>query len=290
MGNKGYRKAWSKSVPKAMVKMQPKGKSQDPEEGLKLAPAMKALINKEVQPKRETKNITVYYPPTPIYAKITGFNADPATVTQASMWRLFPAVAQGIKESQRVGNTIEPVSLRVHGFVYMDPSASNSTTGPSLDSSGINVRFYVMSPKKIKNYASLSLVDASGLTGYTLMAGRIVKQNGSAAGYSGTLSSHESFQTNHEEITVHHMRNYHIRRNLLLSNTEGYQVPVKIPFSFNVPLPSKVQWNSDAQITPVAQAPLIVAGWCYDNGTAPSVDANEAPKIVLTTELRYKDA
>lgn len=292
-GKSSSRKSWSSRVPKAMEKKAPKGQYQHPDKGLKLVPAMKALIVKEVQPKRETKSVISYYPPIPLLPNISGQNADPAATTASSIWRIVPSVAQGVGEAQRLGLSCEPVSLRIHGFIYLSPRAGNTT--PNTDNmSGINVRFYALSSKKIKNYASLSATGADPTfpanTGYTNMAKRLLTGNGNTSTYTGALSQHESWPTNHKEVTVHHMRNYHIRRPSVFANVSGYQNPVKIPFSFNIPVPKHLDYNSDSQVTPASYAPMVCAGWCYDNNAVAPSDPALAPTMVLTAELRFKDA
>lgn len=281
------------SAPAAITRKPPKGSRKNPDKGLKLSRAMSALVVKETNKYRETKSATIQFPMCPIQMRVDGTLAvgSSGTPIPASIWRICPGIKQGDAESERVGLTCQPVSLRVRGFITFPVDAAN-TGADAVNTSLMNFRFYILSSKKIKNYESLALEDSATppLSGYTRMALKLLTVNGSPGPYSGTLDSDQLLTTNHKEVTVHKMRNYQIKRLNVFANTTGYQRPVKIPFSFSVPVPRNLLFNGDDILTPTNYAPMIVCGACYDNATAPSPTPSIQPQIIVTSELKFKDA
>ncbi len=288
--NNGARKA-----PAAITRKPRKGSHKHPDRGLKLSRAMSALVVKENNKYKETKSGSVNFPMAPIIPRIGGILAvdSGAAAVPASIWRLCPGIKQGDSESERIGLTLQPVSLRVHGFITFPVDAAN-TGADAVNSALMNIRFYILSSKKVKNYTSLGAIGGDPanptFSGFQNMSNRLLQLNGQVGQYSGKLEEDQLWSTNHKEVTVHKMRNYQIKRLNCFANTSGYQRPVKIPFSFNVPVPRQLLYNTDIKATPQQYAPMLVVGNCYENNAAPSGALAVYPQIIVTSTLKFKDA
>lgn len=299
--NKG-RSGRKTNVPKLVEKV--KHRIKDPAANVKLTQTGQDLVDERVDRRLTTKRVDLNI----LNGDLTAFNSrisgitDAGAVGGADMWALLPAVAQQQPTSTdpanfaitRNSNSIRPKSLIVKGYLYMDPHAVTTRS----DYTGLVVRLYIMSSKRRTSYSVLDDVDSSTppQDGYQQLAAELLTSNGSVIPYNGNIVAHNVYKTSRRLVTVHHKKDYHMRRKQVMYNTTagevGAQDPIKIPFRFSIPCPKKCNYKNSTTVTPTDWAPILALGYCLDNGAAGNsgVNLSYEPRVFWSSHLTYTDA
>lgn len=261
--------------------------------GKKLATTVRKLVQRQIRKNIENKSITTYSKligiPGPIIGESiigSGLNTD--------TFPILPEIDPGNKSHQRIGQKIRPTSLWCSGYVWLDPSQDTQGQG-GVNNSGVNVRLYMLSAKAFKTYNALNASQTSLIDGYGLIANNLVQSNGAETKFDGSIEKAIAFKTNTKRVTVHGIRNLHMKRDFAPSvsvpTSGGNLQPVKRTFAFKIPFPKQITYSSDTTVLPSNFAPFLMAGYYYDNGVIPSPSpTNAGPQITFTTKLVYEDA
>jgi hypothetical protein len=288
--NLGYRRFNRKSGTRSVIQKRRRYKSVA---GKKLATTVRKLVQRNISKNIENKSIITYSKligiPGPIVGETvvgSGLNTD--------TFPILPVLNPGNKSHQRVGQKIRPMSLWCSGYVWLDPSLDTQGQG-GVNNSGVNVRLYMLSSKAFKTYNALEASQSGSINGYGLIANNLVMANGTEGNFDGSLERSMAFKTNTKRVTVHGIRNLHMRRDFAPSvsvpTSGGNLQPVKRTFAFKIAIPKQLTYSSDTAVLPSNFAPFLMAGYTYDNGVVPSASPTAAgPKITFTTKLVYEDA
>lgn len=285
-----YNKRSSRMGPKPTIR---KRKARVSIAGKKLSSTVKALVQRNISKNIENKSVITFSKligiPGPIVGETiigAGLNTD--------TFPIFPEINPGNKSHQRVGQKVRPMSLWCSGYVWLDPSQDTQGQG-GVNNSGVNVRLYMLSSKAFKTYNALEASQAPATNGYGLIANNLVTANGTEGSFDGSTERAIAFKTNTKRVTVHGIRNLHMRRDFAPSvsvpTSGGNLQPVKRPFAFKIAFPKQLIYSSDTSLLPSNFAPFLMAGYTYDNGVVPTAGTVAAgPKITFTTKVVYEDA
>lgn len=301
-----------KYVPRAIV---PKARRvKKPAAGLKLSKPMKNLVLKEINKGREKKVIdlligTSQATPAPgEYQKFNGAirgETEPSNPGGADMWVVFPKIPQPDPTAtapsgaiERDGLVIKPKSLVISGKLWLDPMDGEiNPEGADSNFSSFTVRLFLFSSKKRNDYDALAALNpGTTIDGYHDVALKLLLENGSVKTFDGSFSRAQSLRMNTDEITVHGMRNIVMTKNQLIfphqtSLPSGAQKAGYKSFSFKCPLPKHINYATNKDVTPEAFAPVLAAGYSFNNGTGPLTAFGLAgPKIYWHSRFVYTDA
>lgn len=275
---------------------------KDPTQNVKFTEAGKELVQEQINKNLTTKRVDLAI----VGGRLTQFNSrisgfiDPATPGGADMWALLPAIAQPDTSGNpnfaitRSSNSIRPKSLIVKGYLWMDSHAVST----SSDYTGLNVRLYIMSSKRRTSYEALSDVNTATtpLDGFQQLANQLLTSNGSVVPYNGGIVAHNVYKTSRKIVTIHHKKDYHLKRKQVEYNSAtgevGAQDSVKVPFRFSIPVPKKCNYKDSKSIAPTDWAPILALGYCKDNGQPGNSGVNlpQEPFVFWSSHLSYTDA
>lgn len=212
-------------------------------------------------------------------ATLQDFTAFTSGITSTNeIYGLIPDMSQGDDDFQRIGNTIQPVSLTTKVNL-----ALNSTTSQS-----VYADVYFLTSKTVKDF---------NLTNAILTAQLMNVGDGTNAAYDGT-SYTAMLPINKSEFTVLAHKRVLLQKGSGDPNTalSGAGLPSTNTFSYiksfsqKIKLPSKLTYEDASRLQPSNSFPFMVVGFC---GT--DVNGNLAPItarvfVQAQSHLYYKDA
>jgi len=204
--------------------------------------------------------------------KCCGFSIENGTphnaqITNADAVPLLPVVPQGTGSSERVGDKVKPVSLKVKGCLSFYDRGQGNVLAPMV------VKIFCLRQKGLGNLQTAipslnlpNLLDNGGATnawdGSTQRALWRINTDLFDVLASKTIKLSDTDVENHKSQTGH--------------------------YEFNIKPPATLKWSPGQQY-PDNYAPFFVLGWHYEDGSTPSaIDVN----VVNTAYgfLYYKDA
>jgi len=227
-------------------------------------------VNTIIRANAENKQAWLTYP-------LASFNS--AADSAADILQVMPVVAQGVTESQRIGDDIRAQKLTIKGHMI-------STLSGNLSYSRIGVRMLVCQPKFAPN-SVLEGTQAGSWLPYVLRIG------GGNIGLNGTIESLYA-PVDTDVITCYHDKVYYISQPRLLSDA-GQQETYNSTKFFNVSLKLrnkllKYNGNFSGDNRPVAFAPVILFSYVMLDGTAPIAVAPLLMSMTFTSSLEFEDA
>lgn len=203
------------------------------------------------------------------------------------MMQLFPNIAQGPDEGQRIGNLIRTHSLRVKGYLKLDINEDNNVT--KLPS--VAVRMMIVSMKTRPCY-----FDATGTPG-TLAT--LLEKGQATVGFTGLLTDLYA-PINTDVFTVHHDETIYLNQSFI--NSVGASVPSQylaqdvsqtVKF-FDIPVKCKnklIRYDVDVGggLFPTNFGPFLLVGYSYLDGSSPDV-VDTKLGLQYDTILTYEDA
>lgn len=297
-------------VPRAIV---PKTKrAKKPAAGLKLSKPMKNLVLKEINKGREKKVIDLLIGTdqvTPAPGEYQSFNGairgetEPSQPGGADMWAVFPKIPQPDPTAtapsgaiERDGLVIKPLSLVISGKLWLDPYLGETSGELNSNFTSFTVRLFLFSSKKRNDYDALAALNpGTTVNGYKDIALKLLLNNGNTNSFDGTFNRAQSLRMNTDEITVHSMRNIVMTKEQLIfpqqTSPSGNQKACFKSFSFKCPLPKNINYATNKDVTPEAFAPVLAAGYSFNNGTGPlTAFGPSGPKIYWHSRFVYTDA
>lgn len=201
--------------------------------------------------------------------------------------QILPGIAQGVGESQRIGNQIRAKSLNVKGFLKLDVNdVADSTKLPN-----VVARMMVVSMKVTSSYQDAQTLSSK--------IGTLLKKGATTTAFAGNLQDLYA-PINRDVFTVHYDKKFYLRQDYV--NVTGASPPsqtlaqdisktVKF-FNFNVKCKGRIlKYDEDvgSDILPGNFGPFLMLGYSYLDGSSPDVLDT---KLALTFDsvFNYEDA
>lgn len=192
------------------------------------------------------------------------------------LYQLIPPLRQGLTRDDRQGAQIKVTSLRVEGFIMVEPEDAQNQSAAGLD-----VRLVAATNKSRPAYSQL-YQDTAATTDNMLKNGDLPQS------FSG-IYSRFYLPTNKQLIRTHHDH-----KMLMLNNVQGNggeAIPIKWlvkRFAFNIKMKGKLlQYSAPTDTLPKNAAPFLAPLYHYLDGAAP---LGAVPKIWFKSTLNYHDA
>lgn len=235
-------------------------------------------MNKIVKRTSETK--FVIGPPTNFNTNVNleQWLAFTSGITSTNeLYRLIPDVQQGDDDFNRVGNTIQPLSLSVK----VNLAATSST------SMSVYADVYFLISKTVKDYRLTNGINTAKL----LNAG-----DGTNVPYDGT-SYTAMLPVNKAEFTVIAHKRFMLQKGNLDPNAalSGSVVPASDTFSYTrsfsqkIPLPKKFQYEARAQTQPTNYFPFMCVGFVGTDTNGNTAPITARIGVQAQSHLYYKD-
>lgn len=203
------------------------------------------------------------------------------------MVQILPGIAQGVGESQRIGNQIRAKSLNVKGYVKLDiGDIADNTAMPN-----VVVRMMVVSLKTTQSFQDAQTLSSK--------IGTLLLKGATTTAFSGNLQDLYA-PINRNVFTVHHDKKFYLRQDFL--NSIGAAPPstyvnqdisktVKF-FNLNVKCRGRIlKYDEDvgSDILPNNFGPFILLGYSYLDGSTPDV-LNTKVGLCFDSVFNYEDA
>lgn len=216
------------------------------------------MVTKIVKRQEETKAIGA------IVENAVQHNAQ---ISNADIVPLLPSITQGTASSQRVGDKIAPVNLRVNG------ATSLNDYGQGFIGQPLTVRVMVLAAKSIK--------DGTLLASQAPM-NQLLDNGGSSAAWDGS-TARSLFRINTDLFQVLGSRTFKLG-DTTAENTRS----MTKRWAFNVKCPKSLLYTT-GNINPSNFAPFLAVGWCRDDGVTPGITELSIVNTANTL-LTFKDA
>jgi len=227
-----------------------------PAKKVELSQAMKTAIKKVVAPAEEVKYIAKSWTSEQAVATLS-------TLAASDLYPMLPSVSQGVGANQRVGNTINPKSIKTHFALYFN--------NDSVNTANLYVRLLCVSSRECKSYAN-----AASLEGGNLFLNGLGGAMDLSGNYSDNLKRNQFLPVNKKSWIVHHDKTVHLAKGYGFTNNDntpprtptGY-VPLCARLTLDTPHKAALKYDSDADSVANNFAPFWCAyAWTADNGTA----------------------
>jgi len=244
--------------------------------------ALTQAVNKIVNRKIETKYV-MYRPYNNSSGLMLNTNFTQAINSSAEAYALIPPITLGDGDHQRTGNVINPTKLTVKGFVSLLENA--------VDSAFLDVDIYILRHKAVK--------DVRYETQLGNFADLLNSGDGLNVGYDGSWT-HSAMPINTSTYQVLKHKRIRLQKgwgdvNTYISQAAEARASYNVApqhqhnFSFDIKMPKKLQYKSDADTTPSMDYPFMVIGW----NVPTNLDTTQSQQIIkasATTHMYYKDA
>lgn len=241
----------------------------------KIVRAIKQMINKSIDSKVETKQA---------YHTLTPTNFNSAISGAGDCLRLIPNIAQGTDGHTRLGDYIEPQSLKLNMILQMLPQDSAQTASVCK----LCARVMIVTPKGFPNWAT-----AYGSTATWLP--QLLKKGGTTVGFTGDISDLYA-PYNVEAITCHYNKLFFFNQPWASNAAAG---AVTFDQSHLVKFVNKTiklkgkKWHYSADVdsglTPVDAGYFLLVGYAFVDGTSPDTISTRV-RVQYDTVLNYQDA
>lgn len=238
----------------------------------KLSKPMARAVKKIVRGQMETKYCTH------TIENATGHNSG---VTAPDCYRVLPQLNDGDQPFQRIGDKVQPTSLRITGTLWPDRA--------STDNRPVTARVMVLSLKEAKRFT----------TAYTAFATQyafLLKKNDDDSGvedipYTG-IATDNFLKINPDIFNVHYDKLIPV---LTQDNTVGSNGFLSVetavgsvkPFSCRIKCPKTLIYDNTNVCTNFA--PFMVVGYTYNDLQSPDVVSTRV-HCTAVSHLSYKDA
>jgi len=254
----------------ALKKAPTKGKRLYRKRSAKPSKALVKTVNTILRKNVENKQAWLTYP-------LASFNS--AADSAADILQVVPVVAQGVTESQRIGDDIRAQKLTIKGHMI-------STLSGNLSYSRIAVRMLVCQPKFAPN-STLEATQFNSWLPYVLRIG------GGNIGLNGTIESLYA-PVDHDVITCYHDKVYYVSNPRLLTDVGQQETRQSVKF-FNLSLKLrnkllKYNGNFSGDVRPINYAPVILFSYVFLDGTAPISVTPQVMSMTFTSALEFEDA
>lgn len=204
-------------------------------------------------------------------------NFTSAITSTNEVYGLIPPVIQGSDDHQRVGNTIQPVSLNT----MVNVTLVNGSASVYAD-------IFFCTAKAVKSYGLTPDVP----TGQLFNDGQ-----GANVAYDGT-SFTAMLPINKSEFTILHKRRIKLQSalgdpNTALSGGGGASTsvfPYSASFSVKIPLPSKLVFEDNTKDYPSNSFPFMMVGFCGTDQHGNTSPTSARIQVQAQSHLYYKDA
>lgn len=208
-------------------------------------------------------------------------------IAAADCYSILPQIlpegtAGGISTQLRSTDRIKPKSLTVRGQVsFAYPPNTSSTSLP------VFVRVMILQQKDIKNSGSVNgNVDTANL----LHAGLPTASGGDQVNYDGTTLRHY-YPINKNKFRVYMDKSYYLHTSDLLNGFGGDNIGIVKKFKYTFKdLPSALTFDEGAGNNVNNFAPFIAIGYCYADGSAPSLPTITWVRANVYSQLVFEDA
>lgn len=203
------------------------------------------------------------------------------------MMQIVPAIAQGVGDSNRIGDQIRAKSLNIKGYVKLNLNdVPDSTKLPS-----VICRMMIVSLKTRPSYIDATASSAPLAT--------LLKKGGTTVGFTGLLSDIYA-PINTDVFTVHHDTNFYLNQtfvNAIGASVPSQYVPQDISgtvkfFNFQVKCKNRLlRYDEDvgSGLYPANFGPMLLLGYSYLDGSSPdTISTNVGLQYDCT--LTYEDA
>jgi len=245
--------------------------------------ALTKAVTTVIKRKQETKYISDSLfnnsaSPTTL-ATFVGFSSG--ITSTAEMYCCMPRIIQGTGDHNRVGNVIQPTSLKVKGIVSLQTNLNTSAH--------CSVDVYFLTSKQVKT----ELLYASVLINKLLNKG-----DGTNTNYTGKTYEAQ-FPVNLSEFTVIKHKRIILQRcrdspNAIADSDESatsIAPNYSRPFVVDIPLPKSLTYQADGNTLPASFYPFMVLGWNYGDNNGGSASNDTAQVFCQAqSQLYYKDA
>lgn len=250
--------------------------------GVVAKPVLRKAIQRVVNSNVETKYVS-FYPYSNSQGTLNGTNFTPAITTAGECYALIPPIRVGPGDHQRIGQTIQPTSLTVKGFV--------SLFGNQADSFDILVDIFFLTSKTLKDQQQQGILDMNQL---------LNNGDGTNAQYDGSYV-HGNYPLNTTAFSLIKRKTIRLTKpfgnmNTALCggdpvNTANYSSEkYSKTFSVKIPLPKNLKYLTDADTTPTNAFPFVCLGWRNASNCDASGITNQLIKSTMMTHLYYKDS
>jgi len=236
---------------------------------------MKKAVDKEIKkitaPAEEIKYIAYSWPERDVSANIS-------TTAGADLYPMIPQVSQGVEANDRIGNALNPKSIRTNFVVYFPAETQNTAN--------VYIRFLCVSSREIKDYSAAPSLAGSNLFlygdgGCTDLVGQT---------YAGNLQINQFLPVNKKSWIVHHDKIVHLARGFGNTTNDsasprtptGY-VPLCQRFTFDTPHKAAFKYDKPLDTTPNNFAPF----WCCYMWTADAGTISPVPKVQTRTDMYF---
>jgi len=236
-----------------------------------LEKAVVAKIKEITAPSEEVKYIAKQWSERDVQANVN-------TTAGADLYKLIPEVSQGTDASTRLGNTINPKSIRNHFVVYFPAETQNTAN--------VYVRFLCISSREVKDYNAATALSGSNL----FLDGVGGSQDIIGQTYADNIKSNQFLPVNRKSWIVHHDKVVHLARGFGNTSNDsasprtptGY-VPVYHRFTFDTPHKGALKYDKPLDTDPNNFAPF----WCCYMWTADASTDSPVPKVQQRTEMYF---
>lgn len=258
------------------------------------------LIKKVVKGQAETK-MQVYYgnnvPTTSPFGASTQQNQFIVS-NSTDILRILPPVEQGANDDQRVGNSINPVSAKVHCSVTISANTAGGAGFKNNLSYNLVAVAYCLQHVSYKTYSSLSTQND-----FTQMLS--LGQGGQTSNYNGTFEfSRLPVEKGYYQVLGKKM--FNLRNSGVESTTVGVpqaqwgtnanSAPVRHEWTWDLTkhLPKKILFPEQETSAPGANDPLNAAPfWCIGYYSMDGSASTTSPQVLIQQQyvsiFKYKD-
>jgi len=261
--------------------------------------ALKKAVNQIISRKSETKQAGFYgtsgvYPQTGAYAD-RNYSTQNATVTTVAgdVKMLLPYIQQGTEDWQRVGNKIQPLTLKIHGTVKI---AQSQTLPPNFSPTDLFAVQWILTSKTWKSYQALLNLDLTRL---------LKTQEGSTVAYDGTVwgSRLELAEEDFSQISKRVIRLRYAgivaggggTNSSSIANSHDYVYNYTITMN-QKKLPATLLYPEQGSTVPAPYAnqptnyaPFMIMGFYKADGSAIGPTGTVLLENTYTTIMKYKD-
>ena len=242
-------------------------------------PVLTQKIRKVIRRAQETKFVIQAPTNKNTSGNLFAFTAFTSGITSTNeVYRLIPDVAVGDDDFQRIGNVIQPVSLRTK--VNLALFTNNSMA--------IYADVYFCTSKNVKDQDNTNDIP----TGELLNNGV-----GGNVAYDG-LSSTAMYPVNTAEFTVIAHKRIRLAKGANDPNTQcsgGSPAATDTfqyyaSFSQKIPMPQKLLYESKAKIQPTNYFPFMMIGWTPVDANGNNTQTTGRLQVQAQSHMYYKDA
>jgi len=219
--------------------------------------AVDAEIKKITAPAEEVKYVAEQWATRQAVATLS-------TVSGANLYPMLPEVSEGAQANERLGNALNPKSIRTHFAMYFN--------NDSVNTANIYVRLLCVSSREAKSYDALANIAGANL----FLDGLGGSTDLNSANYSDNLTQNQFLPVNRKSWIVHHDKIIHLAKGYGFTNNDntpartptGY-VPLCARITLDTPHKGALKYDKPLDTKANNFAPVWCAyAWTADNGTA----------------------